>query len=154
MKGELSGFAATDQDVAEMVTNLEGIGLFGQPLPFLKYQLYAVGGLDGSGIDADGSVFTMVIRASGVYEQRDTAASTCERLGLGSAPWASYGWADFTLEPIPTAHLTGTTICFDDENQPVVSTNLSDNDWFWAYDAGTDTIIFSADNTALTRVDA
>jgi hypothetical protein len=30
LKGELSGFAATDQDVAEMVANLEGIGLFGQ----------------------------------------------------------------------------------------------------------------------------
>jgi hypothetical protein len=30
LKGELSGFAATDQDVAEMVTNLDGIGLFGQ----------------------------------------------------------------------------------------------------------------------------
>jgi hypothetical protein len=30
LKAELSGFAATDQDVAEIVSNLEGIGLFEQ----------------------------------------------------------------------------------------------------------------------------
>jgi hypothetical protein len=30
LKGELSGFAATDQEVAEIVANLEGVGLFGQ----------------------------------------------------------------------------------------------------------------------------
>ena len=30
LKGELSGFAATDQDVAQIVANLEALGLFGQ----------------------------------------------------------------------------------------------------------------------------
>ena len=105
------------------------------------------------GADVDGSAFTMTIRASGVYEQSDTSSTTCKRVGLDNAPWASYGWAEFDLEPNPETFLTGTTFCFDADGNPVVSTALTDTDWFWSYHAEDDTIIFSADGATLTRAD-
>ncbi len=103
------------------------------------------------GTDVDGSVLTMTIRASGVYEQSDTSSTTCKRVGLDDAPWASYEWAEFDLEPAPKAFLTGTNVCFDSDGDPVVATALTDTEWFWSYQAEDDTIIFRWSNARKSR---